>query len=387
MITALLHVLPVLFTHDYLEPRDGLGNCRVVFERGGPARVAFLGGSITHNPGWRDAVARDLATRFPEAEFDFVNAGIPSMGSTPGAFRLQRDVLARGRIDLLFVEAAVNDSTNGRSDAEQVRGMEGIVRHVRRAQPEADVVMLHFVDPAKMADYRAGRVPAVVANHERVAARYGVPSLHLAREVTERIDAGEFTWEDDFRDLHPSPFGQRLYADSIARALDELWSVPLAADARVAPRTLPEPLDAGSYANGVLLPVSNALPGDGFELVERWRPTDGKGTRAGFVDVPMLVATEAGAKLELAFEGRAVGVFVAAGPDAGVLEYRVDGGEWRRVDLFTRWSGGLHLPWAHVLAAELEPGAHRLELRVADEKHARSLGHAVRIAHFLVDHG
>ena len=78
-------------------------------------RVAFLGGSITYNSGWRDSVMQYLEDRFPETVFEFVSAGIPSMGSTPAAFRLSRDVLDNGPVDLLFEEAAVNDATNGRS--------------------------------------------------------------------------------------------------------------------------------------------------------------------------------------------------------------------------------------------------------------------------------
>ena len=178
-------------TGDYFYLRSGLDRCRLRFERDKVGRVAFLGGSITHNPGWRPMVIEHLQSRFPETQFEFISAGIPSMGSTPGAFRLERDVLSQGKVDLLFQEAAVNDSTNGYPDTECVRAMEGIVRHARRANPAMDVVFLYFVDPDKMASYRRGEVPPVIVSHERVAKHYGVPGIHLAREVTERIDAGE----------------------------------------------------------------------------------------------------------------------------------------------------------------------------------------------------
>ncbi len=365
--------------------------------------MAFLGGSITFNPGWREQVGAFLVERFPRAEFTFVNGGIPSMGSTPGAFRLARDVLARGPIDLLFVEAAVNDATNGRSPLEMLRGMEGIVRHARRVDPSMDIVMLHFVDPDKLAVLRAGGRPEVIAVHERVAEHYGVPSLDLAREVTERIDAGEFSWEDDFEDLHPSPFGQALYARAIQRLLTAAWDECEGAESEVdetevdettvadpetrEPREhgLPAPLDAHSYDAGALLPIERAVVPRGFRRVDAWKPNDGKGTRAGFVNVPMLVAEQPGAELSLAFEGRAVGILIAAGPDAGTIEFTVDDSPPRSVDLFTRWSGGLHLPWAHILAAELAPGRHELRLRVVADRNERSVGHAVRIVHLLVN--
>ncbi|MEM6568085.1 MAG: GDSL-type esterase/lipase family protein [Planctomycetota bacterium] len=376
----------------YASLRRGLANSRTRFETSKRGRVAFLGGSITHNPGWRDGVCAYLTARFPDTEFDFVAAGIPSMGSTPGAFRIARDIYARGPVDLLFQEAAVNDSTNGRSATEMTRGTEGIVRHVRARDAGTDVVLMHFVDPAKMASYRAGEVPVVVTQHEAVAAHYGAPSLDLAREVTERIDAGQFTWEGDFKNLHPSPYGQRLYAASIRRLLSAAWDD---SDASAGPRKIvqhpvPEPLDAFSYDAGEVVAPSAARELEGFALDPRCDPRAGGiggGVRAGFVDVPMLVGTSPGATAILDFDGRAVGVWVAAGPDAGTLEHRIDDGPWRTTDLFTRWSGGLHLPWVHVLASELDGGAHTLEIRIAATKNARSKGHAARIAAFVVNGG
>jgi sialidase-1 len=230
------------FGYDYFQLRGGLHRSFTKFQTEKVGRVAFLGGSITQSKGWRDLVCVDLQKRFPETKFDFIAAGISSLGSTPGAFRFQRDVLANGPVDLLFEEAAVNDDTNGFSDIEQIRGMEGIVRHALRSNPKMDVVLLHFVDPGKMDEIRAGKTPAVIANHEKVAGRYDIPSIDLAREVTDRIDAGEFTWENDFKGLHPAPFGHELYARSIGRMLDAAWrNKP--ANGNIANRELPAPLD------------------------------------------------------------------------------------------------------------------------------------------------
>ena len=366
--------------------RDGLDRCRRRFEERGRGRVAFLGGSITHNPGWRDQVCEYLSARFPETEFEFVAAGIPSMGSTPGAFRLARDVFGTGPVDLLFQEAAVNDSTNGRAAIEMTRGVEGIVRHARALSPDVDVVLLHFVDPAKVETIRGGGTPEVVLRHEAVARAYGLPSVDLAREVTRRIDAGQFTWEEDFVDLHPSPFGQRLYASSVRRLLAAAWAGPLPESPE--PRELPPALDPHSYDRGALLDIGLARDLVGFERRERCDPRKGGvggGVRPGFHGVPMLVAESPGASMVLPFTGRAVGVWVAAGPDAGRLRFRVDGGPWENRELFTPWSGGLHLPWVHVLAAELQRGEHLLEVRVDEGRHERSRGRAVRIVPLVVN--
>ncbi|MBV9468494.1 MAG: prolyl oligopeptidase family serine peptidase [Abitibacteriaceae bacterium] len=374
------------YGYDYFNLRGGLNNCRIKFEREHTGRVVFLGGSITAGRGWRDLVCEELKRRFPQTQFDFINAGIPSLGSTPGAFRFSRDVLAHGPVDLLFEEAAVNDETNGQTPVEQVRGMEGIVRQARLANPAMDIILLHFVDPDKMAVINAGKTPVVIANHEKVADYYHVPSIDLAKEVTERIHAGEFTWEKDFHDLHPSPFGHGVYFRSIKRLFDAAWKQPLAADARVQPYPLPaQPLDDKSYFRGRLVDVKAATLENGWTLDPAWQPTDKAGTRPGFVNVPALIAEQPGATLKLKFTGTAVGLFVASGPDAGAVEFRVDGGQTKARDLFTQWSSGLHLPWAQVLAADLPNAPHELELRVAQTANPKSKGHAVRIIYFLVN--
>ena len=189
-------------------------------------RVAFLGGSITYNPGWREMVCDYLQKRFPQTTFQFINAGIPSTGSTPGAMRLVRDVLSKGPIDLLFEEAAVNDATNGIKPEVQLRGMEGIIRQALASNPAMDIVMLHFADQDKMADYNRGAIPTVIVQHEKVAEYYGISSINLAKEVNDRILNGEFTWRDDFKNLHPSPFGQEIYFRTIAHFFETSWGKP-----------------------------------------------------------------------------------------------------------------------------------------------------------------
>jgi len=372
---------------EFIEIRGGLGNAQIRFAPNESTRVAFLGGSITQMTGWRDLVCNHLTERFPNTEFEFVQAGVASMGSTPGAFRLARDVFSNGPVDLLFVEAAVNDSTNHRTSAEHIRGMEGIVRHARTLNPSIDIVLLHFVDPDKMTSYNAGETPEVIANHERVAEHYRIPSINLAREVTARIAAGEFTWKDDFKNLHPSPFGHQVYLRSIERLFDLAWAKPATRTVDITNHPFPEAqLDPFSYTEGRIVPINKAETLQDYRILDAWKPDDGKGTRPGFVNVPMLVADTPGASFRFQFEGNAVGLWVAAGPDAGVIEYQIDEGPTQRLDLFTDWSGSLHLPWAFVLGAGLSPTLHTLEVRVATPDSNREHGgNAVRIAHFLVN--
>jgi len=365
--------------------RNKLHNAQIIFEREKRGRVAFLGGSITYNPGWRDSICAYLQKRFPQTQFDFVAAGIPSMGSTPGAFRFERDVLAKGKVDLLFVEAAVNDRTNGFSEVTQVLGMEGIVRHAREANPAVDVVVMHFVDTDKMTDYRKGIVPSEILNHEKVATHYGISSINLAKEVTERIDNGEFSWDRDFMNVHPSPFGQHIYYQSMKSFLDFCWSGFVAEDDKLMAYPLPGKLAEGCYNKGILIPAVQIKPAKGWRIEANWTPSDKTGTRPDFTKVPMLVAENPTGILNYIFKGNAVGIAVAAGSDAGTIEYRIDKGSWQKLDLFTAWSAQLHLPWFYTLGYGLSPGKHQLKIRVVAEKNLQSKGTACRIRYFYVN--
>ncbi|WP_372949739.1 sialate O-acetylesterase [Mariniphaga sp.] len=375
----------ILNYKNYHNYRRSIRNSLLKFQQEKKGRVAFLGGSITYNGGWRDSICNYLQNRFPDTEFEFIAAGIPSMGTTPAAFRLERDVLAGGPVDLLFEEAAVNDATNGRTSLEQIRAMEGIVRHVRNENPATDIVIMHFVDPQKMETYRSGQVPEVIQNHEKVAAHYHIPTINLAKEVTERIDAGEFTWDDDFKNLHPSPFGQEVYFRSMKAFLEKAWAETVAEDDKIETHPLPEPIDYANYDSGKLILAEKAKVINGWKLVENWNPEDGKGTRQNYVNVPMLISQDEGSTLEFQFNGNAVGIAVAAGPDAGVIEFRIDEGDWQKQDLFTKWSSNLHLPWYYTLAAGLPDGEHILQIRFSGEKNPQSRGNVCRIRYFYAN--
>lgn len=376
---------PELESRAYHTFRSKLHNAQMVFEREQKGRVAFLGGSITHNGGWRDSICTYLQKRFPETQFEFIAAGIPSMGSTPGAFRFERDVLARGKVDLLFEEAAVNDRANGFGPEMQILGMEGIVRHARESNPAMDIVIMHFVDPEKMTEYRMGTIPPEIQNHEKVAEHYQVSTINLAKEVTDRIDNGEFTWEGDFKNLHPSPFGQHVYYRSMKSFLDLCWGGFVADDDKLTPYPLPEKLAEACYNRGVLIPTIQVKTTEGWRVDPDWIPTDKTGTRADFTNVPMLIAEAPGGTLKFDFEGNAVGIAVSSGPDAGMIEYRIDKGVWQKQDLFTQWSSQLHLPWFYTLSYGLKNGKHRLEVRILPEKNAQSKGTACRIRYFYVN--
>ena len=92
---------------------------------------------------------------------------------------------------------------------------------------------------------------------------------------------------------------------------------------------------------------------------------------------------EPGAEATLKFTGTAVGAFIVAGPDAGIVEAAVDGGPPREVNLRHRYSVNLHYPRTVMLATDLPPGPHTLRLRISPK--SPDTGHAMRIMQFTAN--
>ncbi len=368
---------------NWFEMRDGLKNSQYIFETTKKGTVAFVGGSIT-GMDWRNKVQANLEKRFPDTKFKFILAGVGSTGTMYGSFRLDRDVIQKGKADLIFEEAAVNDLAVGRSADQSVRGMEGIVRNARRANPDVDIVMMHFACPEKLEDYKNGKTPEVITSFDKVAEQYGVPTLDLTREIFERIGRGEFTWEKDIKGLHPSPFGQQLYADGLERLLDEAWSgVPTP----VQPHSMPAKVDEASYDEGQLFPPQTAVNRKGFTIDTAYdAKADGGKIRTGWNELPQLLGTKPGDSFELKFTGSAAAMMVIAGPKAGVVEHSIDGSDWVKQDLFTKHSPNLHLQRIYMLRDGLDPEKkHTLKVRIADERNELSVGNNCRVVYFGIN--
>ena len=351
--------------------RGSLSRSHAAFSRGGQCRVAFMGGSVTTRQ-WRNPLMADLRKRFPQAEFDFIMAGIGGTNADLGAFRLPEHVFGRGKVDLFFLEFAVNGG--------DVRAMEGIVRQAKTISPDIDIVLMYFANTAHTTCYNDGRIPRIVLNHEKVAEHYAVPALYLYREVARRIEAGKMTWKDFSTDsVHPTQLGCDIYAECITGFLDAAWKTPKPA---AAASQLPEPLDPFCYGNGMFVALDKASVTRGFALVEGWTPTKTCNFR-GPVDV--LTATEPEAELSLEFEGRAVGIYTIVGMDTGTLEYSIDGAPVKTLDPFDHYCPRFHRPKHTIFTDELQPGKHTLTLRSGAGKNAKSEGHAVRILKFMVN--
>ena len=363
--------------------RGTLNNCRSQFEEKKTGHVAFIGGSITQMNGYRPMVVKYLQERFPETKFTFTAAGISSTCSTTGGFRLTTDVLAKGPVDLFFIEFAVNDDQDaGHSSQQCIRGMEGIVRQVRSHNPAADMVITHFVNPGMLKQLQEGKTPLTMAAHDRVAEHYQVSTIHLAQEISDLTLAKTITWQQ-YGGTHPKPFGNKICAHMIGQLLEKSWA---ASSSKKQPHaTVQTLLDPHSFTRGHFQRPDQAKILSGWKWeIPAWQQLPGS-KRAQFTSIPMLQTSTPGSKLVFSFQGNAIGAYIVAGPDAGIVESRIDNQPPQKVDLFHRFSRGLHYPRTVMFGQGLKNGPHTLTLKMTAAKNAGSSGNAMRIMHFTVN--
>ena len=171
--------------------RDGLPNVFAKLKRGEPVAVTYFGTSVTRPPGWRVLSFEWLQRQFPQAKLAMTDASLGGTGSLAGVFRADRDLLPT-KPDLVFIEFSGNDGGDSRSRPSDVlRSMEGIVRKLRRNNPQVEISLVYLPGGGDFKKLLAGEASAGMTLHELVAEHYGLPSIcpSLQAAQMERDDS------------------------------------------------------------------------------------------------------------------------------------------------------------------------------------------------------
>jgi len=370
-------------------PRGGLPNVFAKLKTGEPVKVAYLGGSITEQRGWRVLSLKWLRERYPSVKIEEINAAIGGTGSDLGVYRLEKDVL-RFKPDLLFVEFAVND---GGTPSEKIRkAMEGIVRKTWATDPRCDICFVYTLVTASFPALQEGRLTRAASIMEDVADHYQIPSVHLGMQAAalakdgklipaspdarvEQVagngldestpvptDAqGRIIFSKD--GVHPfTDTGHVLYTQALIRALTQMEPV-----GTPGPRSLVAPLDAGNWERASLAAINDAAA---IHRVASDRDVSADPIAARFANrLPGMVKLRPGDSLDFRFQGSDAFLYCVRGPDSGVIEISVDGSS-RKVVNFDRYCGTHRLVTIPV-GENLPDQVHTVAVRVLDDPVAK----------------
>ncbi len=343
--------------------RDGLPNAERNLRPGNWMNAVWLGGAVAAGEGassaakeCRNQTMSAIRTLWPGS-----SGGVPQVtggrGSWWGAFCAARGQAVFGEHlpgSLMFCDLAGDDAG---TDAEVAAAIEGVVRSVWGRAGITDLVFLYPFRPAWLEEYRQGRTPAVIAQHERVADHYGIPSVNLGRYVARKIVAGELTAEQVSADgVRPTDRGHALYAEALKAFLTAAKAAQ-PPGATPAPRRLPKPLTAAPLDQGRCVPYEVAKLDRGWQVgqaspIEPFRH--------------VAVSNTPGATIELRVKADQIGVFEAAGADTADWECAVDNGPWQARPAEPQVPATGLRPAARRLLAGLDATAwHQVRLRLA----------------------
>jgi len=313
--------------------RAGLPNFFAKLQAGGTVRIAYLGGSITAQPGWRVLSRRWFQEQFPRAKVEEIHAAIGGTGSDLGVFRLDHDVL-RFKPDLLFVEFAVNDG--GAPPERIIRCMEGIVRKTWKANPHTDICFVYTVSQPMLKTLQQGKFPRSASAMEEVADHYGIPSIHMGLEVARQVAAGRIVFKGKKPQtaeekaalgdrivfspdgVHPYPdSGHRLYLEALVRSMQRIQGA-----GKPGAHVLRSPLRTDNWEDARMYPLSRAQLSKGWTRLD---PTADPIARRFANRLPEIWKAERpGETLEFRFKGRAAAVYDLLGPACGRIIVRLD---------------------------------------------------------------
>lgn len=247
-------------------PRSGLPNFFAKIDAGQPVRIAYFGGSITYAGGWRLKTLSWFREQFPQAAFSEINSSIPGTGSDYGACRLQQDVLQHNP-DLVFVEFRVN----GGGGFEEL-SMEGIVRQIWKHNPHTDICFVYTAGFWMFESLQKEQNVAFGEIMERIANRYGIPSIDVGLEIAKQVQTGNMTTQHpepgkiqfSVDGVHPTDEGHQVYSDIITRAM-----LKMSSESTPSTHSLGKPVNPNCWDTATLLPIQNAELSAGWSLVDR----------------------------------------------------------------------------------------------------------------------
>ena len=309
--------------------RGGLPNFFSKALSGDSIKVAYLGGSITAQNGWRVLSLEWFKKQYPKSKFAEINAAIGGTGSDFGVFRLNDHVL-KFKPDLVFVEFAVNDG--GTPEEKIIRSMEGIVRQIWQQNPKTDICFIYTLKDSFLEPAQKGQLVTSALTMEKVADHYKIPSINFAVEVSKMVFASQLIFKDAAKEVngikvfspdgvHPYPeTGHVIYQGAIARSFETMGA---SKKFKTKKHKLPKPLANDYFSNTKMVNLNQV------QLSKNWQVLKIK-DQPGFSGFGKYLedfgkASQTGETLTVRFKGKAIGAYDIMGPDAGKVIVQVDG--------------------------------------------------------------
>lgn len=208
----------------YINYRKPLNNTYKKLTEDKELKVVYYGGSMTNGSGmggnfeksWRVLTGKWITENFPDATVTNVNRALGESGSYLGVHRMKLDIIPT-KPDLLFFEYSINDRYFGTSYEETCIQVETVLRELKQALPETDIVFILVTDKGCLTDYNIhGKLHPQAQAHEDMAKKYGYSTLQVGMRLAEYVNYDPDIFATIAADsVHLKESGYKLYYDVI----------------------------------------------------------------------------------------------------------------------------------------------------------------------------
>jgi len=349
-----------------LNRRGGFPNFFAKALKGDSIKVAYLGGSITAQKGWRVYSLEWLKQRFPKATFTEINAAIGGTGSDFGVFRLYDHVL-KFKPDFVFVEFAVNDG--GAAEEKIIRSMEGIVRQVWQDNPKTDICFVYTIANNFLETEQGGQLPNSALYMEKVADKYQIPTINFGFEVARQVKDNQLIFKGEGKEIngkkvfspdgvHPNTeTGHVIYQEVLKRSFEKM--IP-EKPGHAKKHTLHKPLAPDYFAHTQMVDITKATLSKNWEVLQ----VKDHPLFSGFGNYLQQIgkAVQSGETLTVRFKGRTIGAYDIMGPDAGRVVVEIDGVVKDTISRFDKYCNSWRMNY--FLIDRLENKNHKVLFRI-----------------------
>ena len=207
-------------------------------EKGESLTVVFFGGSLTWGANasdpavtsFRGLTMKMLQEKYPHARWKFADAAIGGTGSTPGVFRMERDVL-RHKPDLIILDFTLNDGLSGSPEGFHDRKNQSYEAILRLAL-QHDAAIL----PVFLTDRKSVMLPDLSTlkrrlEHIRLCHEYSLEYADVLGVMNQACISGrldiDLLWPPELFDItHPHDAGYAVYADCFFKEWQRISSAP-----------------------------------------------------------------------------------------------------------------------------------------------------------------
>jgi len=329
----------------------------------------------------KSGVIKGIQKALPSKKIALKIASTYNSGSITAPFSLP--TLLKENFDLIIFNSAAEDSINSEKSLTVKRAVEGAIRTIKKQSPNSAILMLYLSEIGMIDEYISGKTPIQIANHEKIANYYNIPTINICNELFNRITKKEIQKESGIFDNNK--IASIIIENAITRYIKS--SLTKSSDANTSAtedKKLQKPLDWRCFDKIAILPISKA---DNRNEYSEIKESHVSGIELFGEKAPnsTISTTSYNGRFAYYLNGTLLGFWAYVGPNAGIIRCRIDGTANTNFDLYRKTENGEAIPRLIIVKSGMDGGFHYLQVSTANKSNPDSKGNKTALMGLLTN--